>query len=105
MENTKKESNTTEISEVKVTEIVNSDFCKIYEVNDTPFNVRHFINDDKSTKEVVVCIGDDAIAKYPYMENAMCAIKDKDWKLILVGAWVYSKKMDTIKFNKELKNE
>lgn len=102
MENTKNESNTTEISEVKVTEIVNSDFCKIYEVDDTPFNVRHFLNEDKSTKEVVVCIGDEAIAKYPYIENAMAAIKGKDWQLILVGAWVYGKKMDKINFNKQL---
>lgn len=101
MENTLKSSSTTELSEVKVKEIVNSDFCKVYEVEGTPFNVRHFVNDDKSTKEVVICIGDEAIAKYPYIENAMSAIKNKDWQLILVGAWVYGRKMDEIKKNKE----
>ena len=100
MEHTKSKSIITEILEVPVTEIVNSDFCKIYEVNDTPFNVRHFINEDKSTKEVVVCIGDEAIGKYNYIENAIAAIKNKDWNLILVGAWVYGKKMDKINFKK-----
>lgn len=96
MENTKKELNTLELSEVEVTEIVNSDYCKIYKVDDTPFNVRHFVNDDKTTKEVVVCIGDEAIAKYQSIEGAMGAIKRKDWQLILVGAWVYGKKMNEI---------
>lgn len=91
---------TLELSEVKVKEIVNSDFCKVYEVEETPFNVRHFINEDGTTKEVVICIADDAIAKYPHIENAMSAIKNKDWKLILVGAWVYGIKMDEIKENK-----
>lgn len=101
MENAQEQSITTEISEVTVTEIVNSDFCKIYEVVDTPFNVRHFLHDDKATKEVVVCIGDEALAKYNSIEGAMHAIKTKDWQLILVGAWVYGNKMDTIKSNKE----
>lgn len=101
MENTKNESITTEISEVQVTEIINSDYCKVYEVNETPFNVRHFLGDEKETKEVVVCIGDEAIAKYQSIEGAMGAIKRKDWQLILVGAWVYGKKMNEIKKNKE----
>lgn len=101
MENTKEPSTTTEISEVQVKEIVNSDFGKVYEVIDTPFNVRHFLTDDKETKEVVICIGDEAIAKYQSIEGAMGAIKRKDWQLILVGAWVYGKKMDEIKKNKE----
>lgn len=81
---------------MEVTEIVNSDYCKIYKVDDTPFNVRHFVNDDKTTKEVVVCIGDEAIAKYQSIEGAMGAIKRKDWQLILVGAWVYVKRMNEI---------
>lgn len=101
MENTQEQSITTEISEVKVTEIVNSDYCKVYEVDGTPFNVRQFINDDQTTKEVVICIGDEAIAKYQSIEGAMGAIKRKDWQLILVGAWVYGRKMDEIKKNKE----
>lgn len=101
MDTTNERSITMEISEVPVTEIVNSDYCKVYEVNETPFNVRHFINDDKTTKEVVVCIGDEAIAKYQSIERAMGAIKRKDWQLILVGAWVYGRKMDEIKKNKE----
>lgn len=101
MENTREQSSTTELSEVPVTEVVNSDYCKIYEVDDTPFNVRHFINDDKTTKEVVVCIGDEAIAKYQSIEGAMGAIKRKDWQLILVGAWVYGRRMNEIKKNKE----
>lgn len=101
MENAQEQSITTEISEVTVTEIVNSDYSKVYEVNETPFNVRHFINDDKTTREVVVCIGDEAIAKYQSIEGAMGAIKRKDWQLILVGAWVYGQKMDEIKKNKE----
>lgn len=84
-----------------VKELINSDFCKVYEVEDTPFNVRHFINDDGTTKEVVICIGDKAIAKKNCIEAAMHAIRTKDWQLILVGAWVYGNKMDTIKSNKE----
>ena len=59
------------------------------------------MNDEKETKEVVICIGDEALAKYQSIEGAMHAIKTKDWKLILVGAWVYGKKMDEIKKNKE----
>lgn len=99
MDNTPELYNITELSEVKVRNIVNSDFCKIYEVDDTPFNVRHFLNGDKTTKEVVICIGDDALGKYNCIEAAMHAIKSKDWKLILVGAWVYGKKMDQLKLN------
>lgn len=99
MENTLESSNTTELSEVPVKEIVNSDFCKVYEVEGTPFNVRHFLTEDKTTKEVVICIGDEALAKYQSIEGAMYAIKTKDWQLILVGAWVYGKKMDTLKSN------
>lgn len=84
-----------------VKQIVSSDYCKVYEVVDTPFNVRHIINEDGSTKEVVICIADDALGKYPHIENAMGAIKNKDWQLILVGAWVYGNKLNEIKKNKE----
>ena len=104
MENTNDKSTITEISEVAVKEIVNSDFCKVYEVEGTPFNVRHFLTDDKSTKEVVICIGDEAIAKYNCIEAAMYAIKTKDWQLILVGAWVYGRKMDQLKHNQNGNN-
>lgn len=104
MEHTSEELNTLELSEVKVKEIVNSDFCKVYEVEGTPFNVRHFLTDDGGTKEVVICIGDEAIAKYNCIEAAMYAIKTKDWQLILVGAWVYGKKMDTLKSNQNGNN-
>lgn len=104
MEYTEEKSNTLEISEVAVKEIVNSDFCKIYEVEGTPFNVRHFLDEEKNTKEVVICIGDEAIAKYNCIEAAMWAIKNKDWKLILVGAWVYGKKMDQLKLNENGNN-
>lgn len=98
MEDTRSRSTTTEISEVTVMEIVNSDYCKVYEVKDTPFNVRHFLTDDnKETEEVVICIGDEAIAKYQSIEGAMGAIKRKDWQLILVGACVYGNKMNEIK--------
>ena len=100
MDTTKEELNTMEISEVQVKEIVNSDYCKIYEVVDTPFNVRHFLDDEKNTKEVVVCIADEAIGKYNSIEAAMYAVKNKDWQLILVGAWVYGRKMDEVKNNK-----
>lgn len=104
MDTTNERSITMEISEVPVTEIVNSDFCKIYEVDGTPFNVRHFLEDDKKTKEVVICIGDEAIAKYSCIDAAMWAIKTKDWKLILVGAWVYGKKMDQLKLKENGNN-
>lgn len=101
MENTREPSNTTELWGVTVKELVNSDLCKVYEVEDTPFNVRHFINDDKTTKEVVICIGDEAVAKKNCIEAAMHAIRTKDWQLVLVGAWVYCNKMHEIKNNKE----
>lgn len=93
-----------ELSEVTVNQIVNSDFCKIYEVKDTIFNVRHFLAENGETKEVVICVGDEAIAKYNYIEAAMQAIKNKDWQLILVGAWVYAKKMDQLKLNQNGNN-
>lgn len=93
-----------ELSEVQVKEIVNSDFCKIYEVEGTPFNVRHFLTEEKETKEVVICIGDEALAKYQSIEGAMHAIKTRDWQLILVGAWVYGKKMDQLKLNENGNN-